>query len=145
MVAAALRVLSAASPVPELLGSLLLLEGTLIESAVRTGIEMARFREAAANTPARALEHLAEFGEDLTRTFNETLGRNPFLSGASRPLATLLFVEASTVFDSSVKHEPLAALMDIVVIKSGKLTTDEMLAGTITSELVLHEQRFVEA
>jgi hypothetical protein len=145
VVAAALRVRSAGSMVPELLGSLLTLEAELIHDAVSAGIEIARFREAAAETPTEALEHLARFGEDLASTFNDALGSNPFLSGAARPLATLLFVEASTVFDPALKHRALAAAMDIVVIKSGKLKIDEMLAGKITEDVILHEQRFVEA
>jgi hypothetical protein len=144
VVAAALRVHSAGSTVPEVIGSLLLLEDELIHDAVRTGIEMARFRETAAEKPTDAAKHLAQFGEDLASTFNEILGNNPFLSGAARALATLLFVEASAVFDATLQHRTLAALMNIVVVKSGKLSVDEMLAGTITDDVILHEQRFVE-
>src|SRR4030095_15778725 len=95
VVAAALKVHSAASTVPEMLGSLLVLEAELIDDAVSAGIEMGRFRAAGAETPSEALEHLAKFGERLARTFNEALGHHPFLSGAARALATLLFVEAA--------------------------------------------------
>ena len=127
-----------------MLGSLLVLEAELIHDAVSAGIEMGRFREAAAETPTEALEHLAKFGENLASTFNEALGRHPFMSGAARALSTLLFVEASTVFDPALRDRALIAAMDIVVIKSGKLKIDEMLAGKITEDVILHEQRFVE-
>ena len=145
IVAAALKVHSAAATVPEMLGSLLVLEAELIDDAVGAGIEMGRFREAAAETPSEALEHLAKFGERLASTFNEALGRHPFLSGAARALATLLFVEAAAVFDPALRSRALIAAMDIVVMKSGKLKIEEMLAGKITDDLILHEQRFVEA
>ena len=144
VVAAALKVHSAAATVPEMLGSLLVLEAELIDDAVGAGIEMGRFRAAAAATPSEALEHLARFGERLARTFNEALGRHPFLSGAARALATLLFVEAAAVFDPALRNRALIAAMDIVVMKSGKLKIEEMLAGKITDDLILHEQRFVE-
>jgi hypothetical protein len=145
LVAAALKVHSAASTVPEMLGSLLALEAELVDNAVSAGIEMGRFREAAAEMPSEALEHLAEFGERLASTFNEALVRHPFLSGAARALATLLFVEAATAFDSALNNRALIAAMDIVVIKSGKLKIEEMLAGKVTDDLILHEQRFIEA
>ena len=144
VVAAALKVHSAAATVPEMLGSLLALEAELVDDAVGAGIEMGRFREAAADTPSEALEHLARFGERLANTFNEALGHHPFLSGAARALATLLFVEAASVFDPALRNRALTAAMDIVVMKSGKLEIDEMLAGKITDDLILHEQRFVE-
>ena len=99
VVAAALRVQSSSATVPEMLGSLLSLESELIHDAVGAGVEIARFREAAAETPTEALEHLAKFGENLAGTFNEVLGSHPFMSGAARALSTLLFVEASTVFE----------------------------------------------
>ena len=142
--AAALKVHSAAATVPEMLGSLLTLEAELIDDAVSAGIEMGRFRAAAAETPSEALEHLAKFGDRLASTFNEALGRHPFLSGAARALATLLFVEAAAVFDPALRNRALIAAMDIVVMKSGKLKIEEMLAGKITDDLILHEQRFVE-
>lgn len=144
VVAAALKVHSAAATVPEMLGSLLALEAELVDDAVSAGVEMGRFREAAAEMPSEALAHLAKSGERLANTFNESLGRHPFLSGAARALATLLFVEAAAVFDPALRNRGLTAAMDIVVMKSGKLDIDEMLAGKITDDLILHEQRFVE-
>jgi len=139
----ALRRISATSPRPELLSSLLDLEQRLVENAVRTGVEMANFQQIAAEKPAEALKHLAEFGEDLASTFNRLLGGHPFMSGASRPLGSLLFLEAAKAFDRSLAGDSLAALMDITVIKSGKLSVDEMLDGKITEAMILHQQPFV--
>jgi hypothetical protein len=134
---------SFSSPRPELLSSLLDLEQRLIEDAVGAGVEIARFRQAAASKPADALKNLAKFGEDLAKTFNEVFGKNPFLTGASRPLGTLLFMEAALTFDSSLPASGLAAMMNITVIQSGKLSIDDMLGGKITDPIVMFEQPFV--
>lgn len=140
----ALSVLHRGSPLPELLASLLALEERLIRSAVKSGTEMAKFRAAAPLKPVDALSHLAAFGDDLARTFNETVGQHPFLEGAARPLATLLFVEASAAFDPSVAQLPVAALLDIAVVKSGMLSIDQLLSAAPPPEAILHEQRFAE-
>ena len=141
----ALDVLHMGSPLPEFLGSLLSLEAQLIDSPVRSALAIAAFRAAAGARPEEALQHLAEFGEALSRTFNTAIGSHPLLSAAARPLASLLFVEASQVFDPSLAGQRLAALMEISVVKSGKVTLDQMLAGDIKDEDILHSQRFVEA
>jgi len=145
LVRSALTRIFSSSPTPELLGSLLFLEAQLVRHAVDTGVEMARFRSSASDKPAEALEHLAKFGEDLSSTFNEVLGSHPFLTGASRPLGTLLFLEASSVFDPSLGSDGLTALMNITVVQSGQLSVDEMLGGKITDKIILHEQPFVQA
>jgi hypothetical protein len=146
IIAASLKRFSFSATIPELLGSLLFLEKRIVENAVDTGIEMARFQKDASQKPAEALAHLARFGEELAATFNETLGRHPFLSGASRPLATLLFMEAASIFDATVTGN-ISAMMNITVIRSGKLSVDDMLAGQIatTPDMILYEQPFVEA
>jgi len=145
IVATALRKRSVSSRVPEFLSTLLDLEQRLVENAIGAGVEIARFRETAATKPSAALENLAEFGEDLAKTFNQLLGGNPFLSGASRPLGTLLFMEAATTFDPFGVTGSLAAMLDITVIQSGKLTIDDMLAGKITDPIVLYQQPFVQS
>jgi hypothetical protein len=140
----ALHRFSASSTRPELLGSLLDLEARLVDSAVRAGSEIGQFRQKAGVKPADALKNLAQFGEALVDTFNGAIGNHPFLSGASKPLATLLFVEAARQFDPTLTGK-LAALMNVTVIKSGKLKVNEMLEDKITPDLVLFEQPFIEA
>jgi hypothetical protein len=81
----------------------------------------------------------------LTSTFNSGFAGNAFLSGAARPLGTLLFLEAARQFDPGLTDSKLAAMLDIKVIESGKLSIDDMLGGKITADLLLHEQPFVEA
>jgi hypothetical protein len=138
--------MSPGSPIPELLGSLLFLEALLVDTAVKAGLEMARFQSAAPQKPTDALKHLANFGENLASVFNQTLGNHPLLSGASRPLTTLLFMEAAGAFDPTVSGS-VDALLDVTVIRSGKLTIEEMLGGGIAvkPELILYEQPFVQA
>ena len=128
------------------MGSLLFLEARLIDKAVEAGIKMGQFRHLAAVNPAEALQSLAAFGDELGEAFNRTIGYHPYLSGASRPFASLLFLEAATAFDPSVTGR-VSALMDITVIRSGRLSVDDMLAGKIdaTPDLILYEQPFVQS
>jgi hypothetical protein len=128
-----------------LLANLVDVEARLVHNAVGAGLKMAQFRKNSAKEPARALQKLAEFGEDLTSTFNSQFAGSPFLSAAARPLGTLLFVEAARAFDPVLANGRLAAMLNIKVIQSGKLSINDMLAGKITSQLLLHEQPFVEA
>ncbi|MCX6595709.1 MAG: hypothetical protein NTV70_05025 [Acidobacteria bacterium] len=142
----ALKKHSASSRLPEFLSSLLQMELKLVGNAVDAGVAMAEFRTLGTENPAEALKKLAAFGEELATAFNETIGDNPFLSGAARPLSTLLFMEAAQVFDRSISGK-VAAQLDIQVIKSGQLSVDDMLAGKIADkpELILFEQPLVEA
>ena len=131
---------------PALLGPLLYLEARLVDSAV-SGTQMAQFLNTAGQNPTDALKHLACFGESLVGTFNERFGKNPFLSGAARPLATLLYVEAASAFDPDVARA-VTARLNITVVRSGKLTAEDMLAGKIAGlpkEDILYEQPFVQA
>ncbi len=127
------------------LTSLLNVEAMLIESAAKSGLEFANFRERGAREPAKALAKLAEFGETLTSTFNSNFAGDVFLSEAARPLGTLLFLQAARAFDPKLANIPIPAMLNIKVIKSGMLSVDDMLAGKITDEMVLFEQPFVEA
>ncbi len=142
----ALKKHSAAARLPEFLSSLLQMELQLVTNAVDAGVAMAEFRTLGTESPAEALKKLARFGEELATAFNETIGDNPFLSGAARPLSTLLFMEAAKVFDRSIMGT-VTAQLDVKVIKSGQLSVEEMLAGKIDAkpELILFEQPFVEA
>ena len=142
----ALRRTSPASPLPALLSSLLRMELKLVSNAVAAGVAMAAFRGQALKNPAQALQELARFGEELAEAFNETVGDNPFLSGAARPLSTLLFLEAARIFDATVSGSVVAQL-DVKVIRSGQLSVEAMLSGGIAAkpELILFEQPLVEA
>ncbi|MCX6592229.1 MAG: hypothetical protein NTZ56_11960 [Acidobacteria bacterium] len=146
IVSDALRKHGAGSTLPEFLSSLLRMELKLVTNAVDAGVAMAQFLELGTSNPAEALKKLAGFGEELATAFNQTIGDNPFLSAAARPLSTLLFMEAAQVFDRSVTGT-VAAQLDIKVIKSGQISIDQMLAGKIDEkpELILFEQPLVEA
>jgi hypothetical protein len=137
--------LSITVPTPQWLGGLLDMEKSLIENAVSTGVQMAAFEKAAGALPQDALARLAQFGEKLVGTFNQVFDGRNFMGGASEPLATLLFLEASSVFDPSLTGSGLAALLTITVIQSGKLSIDDMLSGKIAPSMILHEQPFVQA
>jgi len=144
VVSQALQRLAAGSPRPEFLGSLLDVEERLISNAISAGMEMAHFRELAADQPAHALQKLAEFGEDVTRTFNSEFAENPFLSDAARPLGTLLFLQAAKAFDPSLPPSETAALLDITVIRAGQASIESMLKNQFDRKAILFEQPFVE-
>ena len=144
VVSQSLRRQAAGSPRPEFLGSLLDVEERLIENAIAAGIEMARFRELAPDQPARALQKLAEFGEDITRTFNSEFAHNPFLSDAARPLGTVFFLQAARAFDPALPSNGTAALLNITVIKSGQASIEDMLKNDFDRKGILFEQPFVE-
>ena len=138
-----LRRLAAGSPRPEFLGSLLDVEERLVENAIAAGIAMARFRELASDQPARAIQQLAEFGEDITRTFNSEFADNPFLSDAARPLGTVLFLQAAKAFDPSLPPNATAALLNITVIRSNQASIEDMLINQFDRKAILFEQPFV--
>jgi len=140
----ALKPRFAGSSLPEQLVSLLTLESSLVRNAAKTGVEMARFRESAQTKPGKALEHLAKFGGDLANAFQHAFGSHPHMNGASRPLATLLFMEAARVFDDALDGSGVAARVRTTVIQSDKLSIDQMLTGKITPDIILHDQVFVQ-
>jgi len=84
-----------------LTGSLLFAERESIAAAVGSALEMAKFTGEAGGDAEEALEALANFGEKLTRTFH---GRLSTLFGGEtiRQLGSVVFLEASRVFDADV-------------------------------------------
>jgi hypothetical protein len=92
--------------------SLLYCEARLIASAVSAGTHIGRFG-AQSRTPERALEPLAEFGADITETFNTRL-RTLFEAGDNsqllRNLGVLALAEVSQAFPNAPRVRPTAAL-----------------------------------
>ncbi len=95
-----------------LFDSLLYSEARLIRSAVSAGAQIGRFGAQSA-TPERAIEPLAEFGADITETFNTRL-RTLFEADANpqllRNLGILALVEVSQAFPNAPRVSPTATL-----------------------------------
>jgi len=110
-------ILTAAEQSP-LLQSLLFVEATLIGRAQKAGLDLAKFRLAGNTDPAQAIASLANFGSNITSIFNSKLS-SIFGGDATRPLGTMLFVEAASAFkQTQAKRVPVAKL-DVTVLRQG--------------------------
>jgi hypothetical protein len=101
------------------LRALLGFESKVIDGAVSAGLAIAKFKATSADNPGDAIENLAKFGGDLTATFNSALSG---LHGGdkSRPMATLLFVEAAKALKPTLSTMPdttPSALLELIVLK----------------------------
>jgi len=79
--------------------SLLFVEREIVTQARKAALKMAAFRTH--KDAARARRDLAEFGLQVTNTFNTRLG-NVAVGGALRPLGALMFIAAAQALDPSV-------------------------------------------
>lgn len=131
------------------LKALLTFERAVITGAVEAGVAMAKFREDSPDKPDDAIEDLAEFGSKLTETFNKSLSK---LHGGdkSRPMATLLFVEAARALKPSLSTAPDAdttAMLELIVLKKDspfKAKLADYIAGEIPGkDDTVIEQRIV--
>jgi len=99
----------------QLLQSLLFVEATLIRRAQSAGLDLAKFRVAANADPPQAIALLANFGSEITSTFNSKL--SIFGGDATRPLGTMLFVEAASAFNQIQAKRAAVAKFDVVVLR----------------------------
>jgi hypothetical protein len=96
--------------------SLLLTEAEVIKSAVNAGRAMAAF----AGRPADALEHLTDFGHNLTAAFN---GKLTDLFNAKdepdllRNLGVLVFIEASRAL-ATLGGVSVSAALDVAILRT---------------------------
>jgi hypothetical protein len=99
-----------------LVESLLFIEAEVIKSAVNAGRAMAAFKA----KPADGLEHLADFGHNLTAAFNAKL--TDLFNAKDEPdllrnFGVLVFVEASRALANLANVSPSAAL-DIAILRT---------------------------
>lgn len=81
-----------------LLQSLLKFEADVVRGAVDAGIKLARFLKSKETEVTRAIDALAEFGAAASGTFNKELS-SVYGGGPSRPLSTMLFIEAASALN----------------------------------------------
>lgn len=110
------RALAEHDPVGNL-HKLLRTDSMTVNAARAVGLRMAEFKASAASEPSKAVKALAEFGEKFTDTFNTELSG---LHGGfkSRPLGTLLLVEAALALDPglSASDIKMSTILELIVL-----------------------------
>lgn len=99
------------------LKALLNFESKVINGALKAGLAIAKFKKESPDQPAKAIEALANFGAEVTKTFNGAISK---LHGGdkSRPIATLLFIEAAKALKPTLPDTNPTALLELIVLKA---------------------------
>jgi hypothetical protein len=98
------------------LGGLLRLEDIVVTGAAEAMKEIQGFHKDKATLPSKAIARLAEFGAEVTKTFNERLASR-YGSESLRPLGSMLFLEASRTLDPALSTTRPGALLSLTVLK----------------------------
>ena len=126
----------------QLLDNLLSFERTIVLSACDAFVEAQSFLRA--GSPADALDRLADFASDITRTFNSHAGETVFVGPAFRPLAQSVFVEAARTLDPTVAARPSAMLTISVLNPARTFDIGKFLDGEVPpADQVVVGQRMV--
>jgi len=111
-----------------LLMGLLRGESNIMKKAVEAGQAIANFR-VAQDEPEKAIEFLAQFGANLTEAFNKEAGDFVFEGALLRPLSTMVFVAATTVFDPGIVAKTKAMLTVSALANASPFTQAQFLQG----------------
>jgi len=111
-----------------LLMGLLRGESNIMKKAVEAGQAIANFR-VAQDEPEKAIEFLAQFGANLTEAFNKEAGDFVFEGALLRPLSTMVFVAATTVFDPGLVAKTKAMLTVSALANASPFTQAQFLQG----------------
>jgi len=98
------------------LNGLLFVEANLIDMSKKAGFQIAKLRSAAVQDPVKAIALLSQIGSDMTSLFNSKLS-GIYGGDATRPLATMLFVEAGAAFNQIVPKSNAVAKLEIAVLR----------------------------
>jgi len=99
-----------------LLQSLLFTEAGIVRGAALALADMQT--SAAAATPTKAIQRLADFGADLTSTFHDKIS-SAYGDDALRTLGSLVLLEASAALDPTFRNTPPDAMLSIQVLREG--------------------------
>jgi hypothetical protein len=124
------------------LKALLNFESTVINGILKAGLAIAKFKKESPDEPAKAIEALANFGARVTEIFNGSISK---LHGGdkSRPIATLLFVEAAKALNPTLQHADPIALLELIVLKANAPFKSK-LASYIAGELPSKDETLIE-
>jgi hypothetical protein len=112
-----------------LLTSLLIVEAGVVRGARDAGVALAKFLQEAGKNPSDAVAMLSSFGSKITETFNSKI-RSIYGGEAVRPLGSMAFLEAASVFDPTAAT--IKAILDLIVVKQqSKYNLPDFLTGVI--------------
>jgi hypothetical protein len=98
------------------LKSLLFCEAEIVNGAAEALRHIADFLRNSGNKPQEAIKHLAEFGAEVTTTFNNRV-RSIYGGHAIRPLGSMIFLEASCALDPALRNATPNAMLSLTVLK----------------------------
>ncbi len=128
----------------QLLHSLLQFEADVVTGSVNAAIKLAGFAQSKETDAAKAIEALAGFGAAASETFNRELG-GVYGRGPSRPLSTMLFIEAAAALDGRIRPESIA-MLDLTVLTDSAAFPDGYLEGdSPKKEDILISQRLLNS
>jgi hypothetical protein len=114
-----------------LLQSLLFTEAEIIGGATAALKDVNRMLDAAATAPTKAIERFADFGADLTDTFNHKLS-SVYGSDALRTLSSMVLIEASRAIDPDLSTQQPQAMLNILTFQnSHKFDLNDFIAGAM--------------
>jgi len=91
-------------------------ESKFVDAVQNAAVTLAKFQVQAPNNPDQARVTLSKFGSDITDIFNDGIG-GVYGGDKSRPLSTLLFVEAARELDPTLADVTPNAMLEIIVLK----------------------------
>jgi hypothetical protein len=100
-----------------LLQSLLFTEAAIIRGAVGALNDVSKLTASATTAPVAAIARFAQFGSELTDTFNKKLS-SVFGGEILRTLSTSMLVEASRAIDPGFSQTPRAAMLSIITLNN---------------------------
>jgi hypothetical protein len=81
--------------------------------------DVREFNESAESNPSKAIERLAEMGEDITAAFHGDLSTT-FGEDLLRTLGSLIFLEAARALDPALRAMRPSAMLRISVLKENR-------------------------
>ena len=114
-----------------LLESLLFTEAEIIRGATTALKDVNKMLDVAATAPTKAINRFADFGADLTDTFNHKLS-SVYGDDALRTLSSMVLVEASRALDPDLSTKPPQAMLNILTFTNGHtFDLNDFIAGVM--------------
>jgi hypothetical protein len=115
-----------------LLKSLLITEAAIVRGAAEALKDINAALAAAPNSPSTAIRRLADFGAELTETFNRTL--SVYSNESSRTINSMLLVEASRALGGAAAPRPVGMLNLVVLSEGHGFALSDYLEGKFPKE-----------
>jgi len=120
-------------------------ESEIVKRACSAGLKLAQFVQSAGSKPSEAVKELADFGTQITKTFNRNI--SPIYGGdATRPLGTMMFIEAAFALNPQLTALHANAVLDLIVLKQTSNSDHGLFlnGGDIAEEDILLRERLIE-